>query len=366
MKIPTISLFAGCGGLDLGAEKAGAKVVFANDINEDSCSTLKKYFPKITVFQGDISTASAFPDADLVIGGYPCQSFSMGGKRNPVADKRTQLYQEFGRCLKIVKPRYFLAENVSGLKKLQNGEFLQHQIDLFDSLGYRLSTKMVNACDYGVPQKRKRLIIVGVRNDLRKAFCFPSETHGRATRKHPGLIPYTSHGDAIRHLPLWPAGEFYERPHDPDGHMSWYYMSRNRKSKWDEPSYTIVANWRHVTLHPACPTMTLTWSNLSDGWKQRWDFSKEYEHLDTDSSRPILSTPRRLSWRECAAIQTFPADFTPVGKVESIFTQIGNAVPPLLAETILRPLLNGEGLVRRTTSKETLDNNALQQLLLWN
>ena len=132
-----------------------------------------------------------------------------------------------------------------------------------------------------------------------------------------------------------------------------------KKKPWDEPSYTVVANWRHITLHPACQTMKLTWSNLADGFKQRWDFSGEYEHLDKDSTRPILETPRRLSWRECSRIQTFQHDFEPVGSVESKFQQIGNAVPPLLAKSIIEPLVDGKGL---------LDNSKIQegqQLSLW-
>ncbi|WP_382327879.1 DNA cytosine methyltransferase [Hydrogenophaga sp. UC242_50] len=122
-------------------------------------------------------------------------------------------------------------------------------------------------------------------------------------------------------------------------------MSRNRKAKWADPAFTVVANWRHITLHPASPVMTLTWSNLADGWKQRWDFSGEYEHLEANPKRKKLETPRRLSWRECARIQTFDAKFTPIGDTESKFTQIGNAVPPKLAEAIFTHLFSGAGLV---------------------
>jgi DNA (cytosine-5)-methyltransferase 1 len=351
-EVSTISLFSGCGGLDFGAKAAGARIVYANDSDKDSCATLQKYFPETSVNCGDIRKVANFPKVDLVIGGYPCQSFSMGGNRDPEKDERTELYREFGRCLKAAKPKFFVAENVSGLQKLKKGRFLESQLDLFDSLGYRLSHQVLNACDYGIPQVRKRLFIVGVKKDLRTSFKFPPPTHGKPSKKTAWLKPFTSHGDAIKHLRIWPDGEFYERPHDPEGHMSWYYMSRNRKAKWSGPSYTIVANWRHITLHPASPVMKLTWSNLADGWKQRWDFSDEYEHLEQDNSRPVLKTPRRLSWRECAAIQTFPKGFNPVGDVESKFTQIGNAVPPKLAEIVVRHLLTKEGLVSPVVKDE--------------
>jgi DNA (cytosine-5)-methyltransferase 1 len=141
-------------------------------------------------------------------------------------------------------------------------------------------------------------------------------------------------------------------------------MSRNRKAAWDKPAFTVVANWRHITLHPASPIMKLTWSNLADGWKQRWDFHDEYEHTESDPSRPTLDEPRRLSWRECARIQTFPKRFTPAGSTESKFNQIGNAVPPQLAKCMLQEIVSGAGLVSpqegmlRTTVKE-------KQLTLW-
>ncbi len=343
----TISLFSGCGGFDIGAERGGAEIIFSNDSMPEACATLRKYFPNSQVVEDDIANIADFPTADLVIGGYPCQSFSMGGNRNPVADEKTYLYQHFARCLEVVQPKYFIAENVDGLRNLRNGKFLKQQVALFKKAGrqgYRIVAERIDAKDFGVPQTRKRMFIVGIRKDLEQTFVFPKPTHGKVPRKNSHLHPYTSHGDAIQHLPLWPDGEFYERPHDPDGHWPWYYMSRNRKRHWDEPSFTIVANWRHITLHPASPMMKLTWSNLADGSKQRWDFSDEYDHLETNLSRPILEEPRRLSWRECAAIQTFRKDFEPEGKVETKFTQIGNSVPPLLAEIIVKNIVSGEGL----------------------
>lgn len=348
--IRVLSLFSGCGGMDFGITSAGGDIVFANDVVENACKTLGNYFPDTDIRHSDISQIQSFPDVDIVVGGYPCQSFSMAGNRKPNNDDRTNLYKHFLRVLETIQPKYFVAENVSGLKHLGAGSFLEQQLTAYKAAGYQVSYHMVNARAYGVPQSRKRLFIIGVRNDLGQYFEFPAETHGKATKKNPHLKPYASHGEAIRDLPLWPEGEFYERPHDPEGHFSWYFMSRNRKALWDSPAYTVVANWRHVTLHPASPVMKLTWSNLEDGWKQRWDFSEEYEHLIVDTSRPKLEQARRLSWRECARIQTFPQGFEPVGDVESKFTQIGNAVPPLLAEVLFRHLFSGAGLKKMTTN----------------
>lgn len=330
--------------MDFGIEAAGGTVIFANDILRDACKTLERYFPETDVVAIDVSKIETFPSADIVVGGYPCQSFSMAGNRNPARDDRSNLYKQFLRVVRLVKPKYFVAENVSGLSQLKSGMFLEEQLAAYGAEGYELTHCLLNARDYGVPQSRKRLFIVGIRKDLGQKFLFPEKTHGLSTSKR-ALLPFASHGEAIKGLPLWPTGEFYERPHDLPGHFSWYYMSRNRKAAWDSPGYTVVANWRHVTLHPASPVMKLTWSNLSDGWKQRWDFSEDYDHLVAGERRPKLDQARRLSWRECALIQTFADGFEPDGDVASKFTQIGNAVPPYLAEVLFRHLFSGAGIV---------------------
>lgn len=349
-KIRVLSLFSGCGGMDFGVKEAGGHVIFSNDVLADACKTLTKYFSDADVRNEDVAGISAFPNADVVVGGYPCQSFSMAGNRNPKKDERTNLYKQFLRVVDLVRPKYFVAENVSGLKQLGSGTFLKEQLDAYGKAGYMVSYQILNAKDYGVPQSRKRLFIVGVRKDLNQTFEFPEATHGKTTKALNLLKPYASHGEAIKGLPLWPEGEFYERPHDPEGHFSWYYMSRNRKAKWDDPAFTVVANWRHITLHPASPLMTLTWSNLADGFKQRWDFSDQYEHLEPDSERQKLDKARRLSWRECSLIQTFSSNFEPAGDVASKFTQIGNAVPPKLAKALFTHLFTGAGLVDALSS----------------
>lgn len=364
-QLRAISTFCGCGGMDHALHQLGMKTVFATDIMADAIDSFKLSFPKVPVETAAIQDIRDFPSADLVVGGYPCQSFSMGGNRNPDGDSRTVLYKEFARCLREVQPKFFIAENVAGLQKLQKGRFLEAQVEEFNasgSVGYVISACVLNAKDYGIPQARKRMFIVGVRRDLGLQYVFPARTHGKPSRSEPWLLPFSSHGDVLAGLPMWPEGEFYERPHDPDGHFSWYYMSRNRKAPWDGPAYTVVANWRHVTLHPASPKMTLTWSDLANGWKQRWDFSEEYEHLAKDPDRPILEEARRLSWRECAAIQTFPKNTEFAGSVQSRFTQIGNAIPPDLGKVVLQPLIDGTGL-KPAAAAVSGEKSEKQQLL---
>jgi len=351
--LKAISLFSGCGGFEVAASNAGFDLLFSNDILADATKTLALNYDH-DIYCNDIKEVPSFPNADIVIGGYPCQSFSMGGNRDPENDQRTYLYREFARCVADVSPKFFVAENVSGLKSLKSGSFLDIQLKEFSSLGrhgYNISYKVVNARDYGVPQSRKRLVIVGCRKDLDVVYKFPSPTHGkqRINGKWLNLLPYESHGEAIKDLPLDPKGHYYERPHDPEGNFSWYYMSRNRKAPWFDAAFTVVANWRHVTLHPASPVMTLTWSNLADGWKQRWDFSGEYEHTLIDPSLPTLEVPRRLSWEECSRIQTFPENYHFFGNTESKYLQVGNAVPPLLGEKILNGIIDSSCLIDLTS-----------------
>lgn len=330
----TISLFSGAGGLDLGAVAAGAEIVFANDVLAEAAEAHGQLIPNANFFLGDIRGISQFPDADLVMGGYPCQPFSLGGARRPDADERSVLFREFARCVESVKPSFFVAENVAGLRGLGGRRWLNEQLTAFSELGYKISWQILKADEHGVPQRRRRLFIVGVRSDRCERFDFDALPRTRS-------VP---HGDVIAHLPSWPEGEFYERADDPDSNWSWYYMSRNRKAPWDGPSYTVLANYRHTPVHPASPAMELEWSNLADGWKQRWRFSNRFEHVEGDAQRLTLPTPRRLAWREGSLLQTFPEWFSPPGSLRRKFELIGNAVPPRLGETLVRGITTQSAL----------------------
>lgn len=368
MSLTALSLFCGCGGVDFALRDLGVDVIYANDIFPEAGMTFKQYFPEVDFHSEDIRSLNVFPNVDLVTGGYPCQSFSMGGNRKPESDPRTYLFHEFARVIDTVCPKYFVAENVSGLTSVQDGKWLQLQLETYNSIGghgYNIATTVLNSRDYGIPQKRKRVFIVGIRKDIGLHYHFPEPTHTKAIDAvKKGLQPYASHGEAIRYLPLDAAGEFYERPNDPEGNFSWYFMSRNRKANWVDPSYTIVANFRHTTLHPASPVMKMVWSNLADGFKQKWDFTNEYEHLNFDSTLPVLEKPRRLSWREAATIQTFPKFFEPFGKLEKKFEQIGNAVPPMLMKAVLNPIITGSGLLDFPGKHAQFAQSSAQQFAL--
>lgn len=344
-RLSTLSLFSGCGGCDMGAKKAGADIILAIDNKSDAIATYRKYrdllaTPGAEIREANLMNVKSFPSCDLLLGCYPCQTFTMGGPRNPQGDDRTNLFVQFRRCLVDSEAKYFITENVPGLAWLNEGKYLKMQLQAFEKvgMGYNLSVDLLNMEEYGVPQARKRLFIVGIRKDLGFHYLFPQITHGSPNN---GLIPLTSHGDVIAELPIDAESEYYNYPKEP---FSWWFMSRNRKRKWEDPSFTIQANWRHTPLHPASPTMRMVESNLKDGFKQRWDFTGEYDHLFSHPERPILEEPRRLSWRECAVIQTFPSDFEPVGSVASKYHQIGNATPPFIMEMLVSRLVDGSGL----------------------
>lgn len=305
-----VSLFAGAGGLDTGLEMAGFNVIWANEIDKDACDTYVVNHPHTYVERGDVRKVKAFPKADMVVGGYPCQGFSLAGNRL-VTDERNYLYREFVRCIRQANPKFFIAENVKGLMTMAGGQIIKAMIEDFKSEGYEVTHHLVNAKDYGVPQDRERVIIVGVRKDIYKSFKYelPQPTHGDGLLE---LQPYVTLKDAIGHLKPSEIGEVY------DSTFSSRFLSRNRKRGWDEVSFTIQASGRHAPLHPSGEAM------IKKGTDE-WILPETSEH-------------RRLSAVETALIQTFPADYIWKGSLGAIYKQIGNAVPCLLAKAVSKPI----------------------------
>ena len=293
-----ISLFAGAGGLDIGFENAGFKVIWANDFDADSCKTHENW-SNAKVVCGDIAKidASEIPDADIMLGGFPCQGFSLSGPRK-IDDSRNVLYKHYVRIVKAKRPLMFVGENVKGLLTMGGGSIIEAIVAEFEDCGYDVYYKLLNAKNYGVPEDRERVIIVGFRKDL-----------GMTTFEYPAPRPYQlSMRDVLVNLPEPKPEEICNAPY------SSRYMSRNRKRQWDEVSYTIPAMAKQVTLWPGSPDMHKIDKDL-------WEFGKG-------------GITRRFSWREAAAIQTFPRDSEFHGDLTSKYKQIGNAVPVKLAETI--------------------------------
>lgn len=298
MGFEAISLFSGAGGLDMGFDRAGIKTIWANDIDHDACETHKAW-SGAEVVEGDIGKVNflTIPDADVILGGFPCQGFSLAGPRK-IDDSRNILYRYFVKLVECKRPKIFVAENVKGLLTLGGGSIADAIINDFSEKGYKVTTRLVNAADYLVPQDRMRVIITGIREDLNQnAFSFPIPHGVKKTLR-----------DALQDLPEANDDEICTAP------FSSRYMSRNRKRDWDDVSFTIPAMAKQVTLFPGSPDMV---------------------HIGPDEWRfGEGGITRRLSYKEAAVIQTFPSDMVFFGDLTSKYKQIGNAVPVLLGEAV--------------------------------
>jgi len=306
VSLRAVSLFSGCGGSDLALLALGIKVVWANDIWEPACETYSDNVPDAKIQCGDIRDVVRFPSADVLVGCYPCQGFTQGGKRDWDAPVNF-LYQQFDRALRTIKPKAFVVENVGGMAFGANFQLLENQLIRYRLAGYRVKWSVLEAQNYGVAQLRKRLFIVGVSSDIKATFSFPRPTHGIEGK------PAKSQRSALSGMPAWPLGEFNQEP------FHWYYLSRNRRRDWSSPSPCIVGHWRHVPLHPSSPELRRVHTD-------KWEFTSD-------------KAARRLSFRECAALQGFPRRAKwKRGNVRDKFQMIGNAVPPPLFEAAMRPL----------------------------
>lgn len=317
-----ISLFSGCGGLDLGFEKAGFDIPVANEFDSSIWETFKVNHPETHLIEGDIRKidASLFPeDVDGIIGGPPCQSWSEAGSLKGINDERGQLFYDYIRILKKVKPKFFLAENVSGMLANRNSAAVQNILSLFDEAGYDTTLTMVNAKNYGVAEERKRVFYIGFRKDLEIDFEFPKgSTEDDASKITLRDIIWDLQDTAV------PAGAKNRR--NPDainnneyftGSYSSIFMSRNRVKSWDEQAYTVQASGRQCQLHPQAPKMEKVEKNVCKF---------------VDGKEDLY---RRMTVREVARVQGFPDDFRFIyDKVDDAYKMIGNAVPVNLAYEI--------------------------------
>lgn len=306
MKI--ISLFSGAGGLDLGLIQAGNSVIWANDIDKDAVATYKLNIGSHIVCD-DIKNVdiSSLPEADVVVGGFPCQGFSQANRLRTLEDNRNQLYRFFYDTIKIKQPKFFIAENVKGILSLGKGQAIRQIITDFEEAGYVTSVNLVNMADYGVPQTRQRVIIIGQRVDLGKTlkFKFPQPTHAKK-----GELPqWVSIKKAIDHFPD------PDKDNDVLNHIYSAYkveyrnFTAHRKTDPNKPSPTILAR-----------------GNGKGGV----------------CAIPHYNGKRRLTIRESATVQTFPEDFKFIGSMTSCYRQIGNAVPVLFAQKLGNELVRIE------------------------
>lgn len=325
-----LELFAGAGGLAIGMERAGFESVLLNELDKHACNTLRKNRPDWNVVEGDISKISftQYRDQiDILSGGFPCQSFSYAGKQLGFEDTRGTLFYEFARAVRETNPKVLLGENVRGLLNHDNGETLKTISNIIRDLGYTLvEPHVLKAMFYQVPQKRERLFLVGIRNDLAEnvKFAWPSSykrilTMRDALKKgelYPCDVPKSEgqtypkrKAEILKMVP--PGGYWRDLPDTVQREymMKSYYLGGGktgmaRRLSWDEPSLTL-------TCAPA---------------------QKQTERCHPEETRP-------LTVREYARIQTFPDDWQFAGSVSAQYKQIGNAVPVNLAHAMGRALV---------------------------
>ena len=320
-----ISLFSGCGGLDLGFEKAGFEVIWANEFDPTIWDTFSLNFPKATLDKRSITKilSSEMPCADGIVGGPPCQSWSEAGARMGIKDKRGQLFYEYIRIIKNKEPLFFLAENVPGMLLPRHSDAFHKILQKFRSLNYNVEYALLNANDYNVPQDRKRVIFIGYHKDTGLSFRVPSEAPYRPTLKD-AIWDLRGNAKPAKAFNKTNGSNLAIPNHEyMTGGFSTIYMSRNRVRNWDEPSFTIQAGGRHAPIHPQAPKMK---------------FIREDKRIFAPGKEKLY---RRLSVRECARIQTFPDDF--IFKYDSIadgYKMVGNAVPVEFARHLAMAIRN--------------------------
>jgi DNA (cytosine-5)-methyltransferase 1 len=318
-----VELFAGAGGLAIGLENAGLKCVALNEIDKYACQTLRTNRPNWNVLEGDIKNFifSTFKNkVDIVTGGFPCQAFSYAGKKLGLSDARGTLFYEFARVVQEINPAICLGENVRGLLSHENGKTLQGMISVLDEIGYRVvPVQILKAINYRVPQKRERLILIGIRKDIDLNFEYPKPHNKIFTLKDALMkgelfnsdVPksdgakYPKNKKKVLDL-VPPKGYWRDLPLDIQKEYMGgsFYLGGGktgmaRRIGWDEPSLTL-------TCSPA---------------------QKQTERCHPDETRPFTV-------REYARIQTFPDNWRFSGPLSQQYKQIGNAVPVNLGQEI--------------------------------
>lgn len=332
MAINTLSLFSGCGGLDLGFEQVGDyKTVWANDFKHEACESFRRHFGDI-ILEGDVEQVDPYtnkdiPECDLILGGFPCQDFSIIWKRPGLDGERGNLYKSFLRFVDAKKPKAFVAENVKGILTANDKKAIKQIVEDFQNIapGYLVIPHLYNFADYGVPEFRERVLIVGIRVDTGFDFKHPAPTHGPN-----GKLPWVTVGDAFKDvekvaannepihiqertkqiLSLIPeGGNFTCIPKDSPYYVKGMISHVYRRVHLSEPSKTIIAG----------------------GGGGTWGYH--------------YPEPRPLTNRERARIQSFPDDFEFFGSIAEVRRQIGNAVPPVGVHAVanaLKPLFLGD------------------------
>lgn len=341
-----IDIFSGAGGLSLGAEKVGivSKIAIEKDIN--AANTFKKNHPEAKVISDDIQGVSIesldVKDPFIVFGGPPCQGFSLSNsKTRNTQNKNNNLFKEFVRFVDELSPKWFLFENVEGIVSFNNGKTVKRIVEIFENLGYRTSYDVLNASDFGVPQDRNRFILVG--NKIGVDFEFPRKINNKVSvRDALDDLPSLKNGQqdfSLDYRDIFPS-DYAKRLRNGNKKALQNLVSRNKEYVLERYQYIKPGqNWKAIP------------ERLMQNYANRNNcHSGIYKRLDPDKPSVVISNYRKnmlihpfedrgLSVREAARIQSFPDDFIFEGTLMHIQQQIGNAVPPLLAEAIFEQIL---------------------------
>lgn len=338
IKPKIIDLFCGCGGLSLGFENAGFEISLALDIWSDAVETYNKNHWNPVAICKDIHELESEYLKEFgkennivgVVGGPPCQGYSTVGTRN-INDPRNHLYLEYCRVVEVIRPKFFVIENVKGLLTLNNGMFKEDIINRFSKLGYNISFKVLNASDYGIPQNRQRVFFVGFRDEK---FQFPKEKEFKVTT-YEALSDLPSLEIEEEHLEVY--------PYRNDININEY----QKKMREGSPFIFNHNATKHTDKTKKIISMIKDGGKISDLPQEYWGvrkYNKAFQRMNSKEPSHTIDTGHRNyfhykenrvpSVRECARIQSFPDKFIFSGSKTSQYKQVGNAVPPLLAEEI--------------------------------
>ena len=308
-KLRVLSLFCGCGGADLGVmggftylgkryKNNHTEIVHASDINEKAVSTYNLNFEH-KAQTDDVRTLKFKKGfADVIIGGFPCQSFSTVNPTKEPGNRDTQLFWEMANVIGMIKPAAIIAENVKGFYRLAGGKYFQMATDEFERLGYTMTCKVINSSDYGVPQLRERIFMVGIRKDLKKTFVFPDPTHGTPRKPRKSVLSDVIdniEGPSPRYIFSKRAVEGVKRAKK--------NMKRALAQDMSKQCLTITSHLAKVSLNSRDPVILIN---------------------------PEKEKYRRFTPREAARIQSFPDSFSFSGSEADAYRQIGNAIPPVV------------------------------------
>jgi DNA (cytosine-5)-methyltransferase 1 len=331
-KVKVVSLFSGCGGGDLGLiggfdflgrkyEKLPYEIVWANDIEHAAVETYKKHLGN-HIIEKDIRLvkSESIPEHDLLIGGFPCQTFSIVGERKGLDDPRGLLYSQMVRILKDKQPKVFIAENVKGLVNISDGKIFAKMLRDFERANYEISWSILNASHFGVPQKRERVVVIGVRKDIGLKFVFP--------KIEPKIVPLRA---------------VLEKDADIDPK---YYFSKRAIAGMKKANKAFNKG-RIQDLNAPCNTISTHLAKVS-----------------LNGTDPVLlvgkNAYRRFTPKEAARIQSFPENFDFVGSQGKQYIQIGNAIPPVLmwnvAKEILSQIINGGRFYKKEEKRDNVSH----------